>query len=185
MLHIVHGHYRPDAVTRTSVIEPWNIQKRNPVTMAERVLRAFTRNFTYPGPGLRQAAPRPTSQMTPGAVGNGSNGNGSAGAQPFYGKNMPQVPSTTPGAAGSFVVRDPNGNQVMQQTGANAIAPTDPLLRPVVQSTVMMAPMHNVYAVMREQYQALKSGSTWAQIRAAQNVARDYRRVTLPFKRGL
>lgn len=184
MLHL--SHYRPDAITRTSVIEPWNIQKRNPVSMAERVLNTFTRAYTYPGPGLRQAQPRPASQMVPGAVGpRNGNGNGSAGAQPFYGRNMPQVPSAGQGQAGTYVTRDPYGNQVMQQTGATALAPTDPLRRPVVNATVMQAPMHNVYGVMREQYQAFKTGSTWAQIRAKQDVSRDYRRVMLPFNRGL
>jgi hypothetical protein len=98
---------------------------------------------------------------------------------------MPQVPQAPQGAVGSYVVRDPNGAQVLRQTGANTVAPTDPLRQGVVQSTVMMAPMHGVYAVMREQYQAFKSGSTWAQIRAKQDVARDYTRVGLPFKRGL
>lgn len=203
MLTVIHSHYRPDAVTRTGVIEPWDIARRNPVDMAQQVVDAFTSAVRpngpgiFPSPAMRAAAVSTMTSMPSRAQRPQGSGDGTASAQatrtgpngqvipqPFR-RNMLPVQAAPQGAAGSFVVRDPDGAAVVLSTGATTVAPQDNAGAAVQRSTVMRGPLSNVYPTMMAQRQALAVGSPWQIIRARQDSARDYRAVTLPFKRGI
>lgn len=49
-----HGHYRPDMVTRTSVIEPYDIQQVDPVEVARHTIDPFIYGVRAPGPAVAE-----------------------------------------------------------------------------------------------------------------------------------
>jgi hypothetical protein len=65
MLHLTHQmhaqlHWRPDAITRTGVIEPMWIRQVSPVDMARHTIDPFIASVRAPGPGV-SPAPSPES----------------------------------------------------------------------------------------------------------------------------
>lgn len=184
----IHGNYRPDAVTRTGVVQPWRIGSRNPVQMVYQVVDAFSSAVRPNGPGIFPMKQVPASTM------NSGNAPATTGAQatytqapipqPFY-RNPPSVQAATQGAAGSYVTRDPDGAAVVVATGATGLPPQDQRTQQVLDNSVMKAPLSNVYPSMMAQRVAYNRGSAWQVSRAGQDSARDYRRVALPFKVGI
>ena len=63
MLHLQHGHYRPDMVVRTSVIEPFDIRRVSPVLNARRTINPFIYGIRPPGPQTSNSAPTPAQVM--------------------------------------------------------------------------------------------------------------------------
>lgn len=59
MLSLQHGHYRPDAVERTGVIEPYDVQRYNPVDVARHTIDPFIQGVRAPGPAV---APQPSAE---------------------------------------------------------------------------------------------------------------------------
>jgi hypothetical protein len=49
MITLQHGHYRPDAVTRTSVVEPYDIRQVSPVDVARGTINPFIYGIRAPG----------------------------------------------------------------------------------------------------------------------------------------
>jgi len=189
MLSAIHSHYRPDAVTRTGVIEPWNIGQRNPVGMVYKVIDAFSNAVRNNGPGIFPAKQVPASTMT--STGNAPVSTSAQATytraplqQPFY-RNPPAVQAATSGAAGSYVTRDPNGAAVVVATGATSLPPQNMVTQAVLNRSVMRAPLSNIYPAMMAQRTADNRGSAWQVSRAQQDSAREYRRVSLPFKVGI
>jgi hypothetical protein len=185
----IHGNYRPDQVTRTGVISPWNIARRNPVGMVYQVVDAFSSAVRNNGPGIFPMKQVPASTMTT------NNGPAAAGAQvqvtqqaipqPFY-RNPPAVQAAQAGAAGSYVTRDPDGAAVVIATGATGLDPQNNLYQNVINATVMKTPLSNIFPAMMAQRQALNQGSAWQVSRTGQDMAREYRPInTLPFKVGI
>jgi hypothetical protein len=59
MLTLQHGHYRPDGVERTGVIEPYDIQRYSPVDVARHTIDPFINGVRPPGPAV---APTPSAE---------------------------------------------------------------------------------------------------------------------------
>jgi hypothetical protein len=189
---LIRGNYRPDQVTRTGVISPWNISTRNPVGMVYQVIDAFSSAVRNNGPGIFPNKQVPASTMMQTNSGNNPISTSAqvtttspAIPQPFY-RNPPAVQAATPGSAGSYVTRDPDGAAVVIATGATGLDPTSQTTQNVINATVMKTPLSNIYPAMMAQRQALARGSAWQVSRAGQDMAREYRPVTsLPFKVGI
>lgn len=190
MLSAIRGNYRPDQVTRTGVISPWNIGQRNPVGMVYQVIDAFSNAVRNNGPGIFPNKQVPASTMTstgnmPASTGAQATYTPAAIPQPFY-RNPPSVQAATPGAAGSYVTRDPDGAAVVVATGATGLAPANGITQTVLNRTVMRTPLSNIYPAMMAARVADARGSAWQVSRAWQDMAREYRPVNpLPFKVGI
>jgi hypothetical protein len=65
MLALQHGHYRPDQVIRTSVIEPYDIQRYSPVEVARHTIDPFIYGVREPGPAV---APAPSAEAVANAA---------------------------------------------------------------------------------------------------------------------
>jgi hypothetical protein len=48
-LNLIHSHYRPDMVTRTSVVEPYNIRQVSPVAVARETINPFIHGIRAAG----------------------------------------------------------------------------------------------------------------------------------------
>ena len=67
MLNLQHGHYRPDQVARTGVVEPYDIRRVNPLYMARHTIDPFIYGIRPQGPSIgprgNQALPPTSAQV--------------------------------------------------------------------------------------------------------------------------